>query len=69
MAMAITRNNYVFKGHKTLLGSKFVTYGEVNFQQGMIFFLNQTVDLTGVMQAQPQNSWLFLCFIRLAMKI
>ena len=27
--MAITRNNYVFKGHKTLLGSKFVTYGEV----------------------------------------
>ena len=27
--MTITRNNYVFKGHKTLLGSKFVTYGEV----------------------------------------
>ena len=27
--MAITRNNYVFKGHRTLLGSKFVTYGEV----------------------------------------
>ncbi len=23
------RNNHVFKGHKTLLGSKFVTYGEV----------------------------------------
>jgi len=27
--MAITRNNYVFKGHRTLLGNKFVTYGEV----------------------------------------
>ena len=27
--MGIVRNNYVFKGHKTLLGSKFVTYGEV----------------------------------------
>ena len=24
-----SRNNHVFKGHKTLLGSKFVTYGEV----------------------------------------
>ena len=27
--MAITMNNHVFKGHKTLLGSKFVTYGEI----------------------------------------
>ena len=27
--MAISMNNHVFKGHKTLLGSKFVTYGEV----------------------------------------
>jgi DNA-binding transcriptional regulator YiaG len=27
--MATIRNNYVFKGHKTLLGSRFVTYGEV----------------------------------------
>ncbi len=23
------RNNYVFKGHKTLLGSRYVTYGEI----------------------------------------
>lgn len=29
MATLINRNNYVFKGHRTLLGSKFVTYGEV----------------------------------------
>lgn len=27
--MAIIRNNHVFKGHKTLLGAKYVTYGEV----------------------------------------
>jgi len=27
--MAIVMNNHVFKGHKTLLGNKFVTYGEV----------------------------------------
>ena len=27
--MAINMNNHVFKGHRTLLGSKYVTYGEV----------------------------------------
>jgi len=27
--MSIIRNNHVFKGHKTLLGHKFVTYGEL----------------------------------------
>jgi DNA-binding transcriptional regulator YiaG len=27
--MAITFNNHVFKGHRALLGGKFVTYGEV----------------------------------------
>ncbi|QOP41254.1 DUF6166 domain-containing protein [Sulfurimonas marina] len=27
--MAITMNNHVFKGHRTLLGNKFVTYGEL----------------------------------------
>jgi len=27
--MAVSMNNHVFKGHKTLLGSKYVTYGEV----------------------------------------
>jgi len=27
--MAIALNNHVFKGHRTLLGNKFVTYGEV----------------------------------------
>lgn len=28
-SMTIARNNHVFKGHKTLLGSRYVTYGEV----------------------------------------
>lgn len=27
--MAIIRNNHVFKGHRTLLGTKYVTYGEL----------------------------------------
>lgn len=27
--MTVNRNHHVFKGHKTLLGSKYVTYGEV----------------------------------------
>jgi DNA-binding transcriptional regulator YiaG len=27
--MSIARNNYAFKGHKALLGNKYVTYGEV----------------------------------------
>lgn len=27
--MTIIRNNYAFKGHKTLLGAKYVTYGEL----------------------------------------
>ena len=27
--MAIAMNNHVFKGHRTLLGNKFVTYGEL----------------------------------------
>jgi len=27
--MALTRNNHVFKGHKALLGNRYVTYGEV----------------------------------------
>jgi len=27
--MAISMNNHVFKGHKALLGGKFVTYGEI----------------------------------------
>ncbi len=29
VTMAISMNNHVFKGHKALLGSKFVTYGEL----------------------------------------
>lgn len=31
--MAITLNNHVFKGHRALLGSKFVTYGEIELPQ------------------------------------
>ncbi|MBN2815902.1 MAG: helix-turn-helix transcriptional regulator [Campylobacterales bacterium] len=31
--MAISFNNHVFKGHRTLLGSKYVTYGELELPQ------------------------------------
>ena len=31
--MAIVLNNHVFKGHRTLLGSKYVTYGELELPQ------------------------------------
>ena len=31
--MAITLNNHVFKGHRALLGSKYVTYGELELPQ------------------------------------
>ena len=30
--MAIVRNNHAFKGHKTLLGVRYVTYGELEFK-------------------------------------
>ena len=30
--MAIIMNNHVFKGHRTLLGNKYVTYGELELQ-------------------------------------
>ncbi|MBL1244667.1 MAG: XRE family transcriptional regulator [Sulfurimonas sp.] len=31
--MAITLNNHVFKGHKALLGNKYVTFGELELSQ------------------------------------
>jgi len=36
--MAILFNNHVFKGHRALLGSKFVTYGEVELAQHLDLF-------------------------------
>jgi DNA-binding transcriptional regulator YiaG len=41
--MAISMNNHVFKGHKTLLGSKFVTYGEVELPTHYDIFSNSNV--------------------------
>jgi len=40
-----SRNNYVFKGHRALLGGKFVTYGELEFQTRYeIFKKSETFD-------------------------
>lgn len=36
--MAILFNNHVFKGHRALLGGKFVTYGEVELSQHLDLF-------------------------------
>ncbi|MDY0117878.1 MAG: DUF6166 domain-containing protein [Sulfurimonadaceae bacterium] len=36
--MIVNRNNHVFKGHKTLLGARYVTYGEVELPQHLDLF-------------------------------
>ena len=36
--MVLNRNNHVFKGHKTLLGARYVTYGEVELPQRLDLF-------------------------------
>lgn len=36
--MVLNRNNHVFKGHKTLLGARYVTYGEVELPQHLDLF-------------------------------
>jgi len=36
--MAISMNNHVFKGHRTLLGNKYVTYGELELPLREEFF-------------------------------
>jgi DNA-binding transcriptional regulator YiaG len=42
-----SRNNYVFKGHKALLGGKFVTYGELEFKPKYeLFDKSDTFDWT-----------------------
>ena len=43
--MSIVRNNYAFKGHKTLLGAKYVTYGELELPlRSTIFNLSKSFD-------------------------
>lgn len=61
--MAIMRNNHVFKGHKTLLGAKYVTYGEVELPLRLdMFCLSKNgFDWGNTGSAAQQLSFSILC--------
>jgi len=60
--MSIKRNNYVFKGHKALLGGKFVTYGEVELPVKYdIFSQSQNFDWGHTGPAAKQLGFSILC--------
>jgi len=59
-----SRNNYVFKGHRALLGGKFVTYGELEFQTRYeIFSKSETFDWANSSAGSQQLSFSILCQI------
>ena len=59
-----SRNNYVFKGHRTLLGSQFVTYGELEFQTRYdIFDKSETFDWANSGAGSQQLGFSILCQI------
>ena len=59
-----SRNNYVFKGHKALLGGKFVTYGELEFKTRYdIFNKSETFDWGHSGAGSQQLAFSILCQI------
>jgi len=59
-----SRNNYVFKGHRALLGGKFVTYGELEFQTRYdIFDKSETFDWANSGAGSQQLGFSILCQI------
>jgi len=59
-----SRNNYVFKGHRALLGGKFVTYGELEFQTRYdIFDKAETFDWANNSAGSQQLAFSMLCQI------
>ncbi len=59
-----SRNNYVFKGHKALLGGKFVTYGELEFQTKYdIFNKSEVFDWGNSSAGAQQLAFAILCQI------
>jgi len=59
-----SRNNYVFKGHRALLGGKFVTYGELEFQtRHDIFDKSETFDWANSGAGSQQLGFSILCQI------
>ncbi|MCK9472457.1 DUF6166 domain-containing protein [Sulfurimonas sp.] len=61
--MAIMRNNHVFKGHRTLLGVKYVTYGEVELplRYDMFSLSKNGFDWGNKGSAAQQLSFSILC--------
>ncbi|WP_457745685.1 DUF6166 domain-containing protein [Sulfurimonas sp.] len=60
--MAIVMNNHVFKGHKTLLGTKFVTYGEVELPTRYeLFSSSEGFDWGNTSKAASQLAFSMLC--------
>ena len=59
-----SRNNYVFKGHRALLGGKFVTYGELEFKTRYdIFDKSETFDWANSSAGAQQLGFSILCQI------
>ena len=57
-----SRNNYVFKGHKSLLGSRFVTYGELEFKSKInLFSKEEAFDWGNSSQGAKQLAFSILC--------
>lgn len=60
--MGFTLNNHVFKGHRALLGSKFVTYGEVELPQRYELFQksNSSFDWASINDSAQQLAFSML---------
>ena len=57
-----SRNNHVFKGHKALLGGKFVTYGELELQNRYeIFNQSESFDWGDSSSGSKQLAFSILC--------
>lgn len=60
--MTLVRNNYVFKGHKSLLGSKYVTYGELELPtRNDIYKSSESFDWGHTGPAARQLGFSMLC--------
>lgn len=63
--MALTLNNHVFKGHRALLGSRFVTYGEVELPLRYELFQksDNNFDWGNINKSSQQLAFSMLCQI------
>lgn len=66
--MAIAFNNHVFKGHRTLLGSKFVTYGELELPLRADIYEKSTNSFDWGNSGKPANQLAFSILYQLSNK-